>query len=233
MSIIAFGLAALGLLALFRVFRRMMRRGLAPTRLSPEKKPSDLGLPCRNLAIPTAREKCLQGWLVLPEMAVGMADGHGIPGIISGQQKVFPASMHAFPGLGASEDRRTYPRALTAAWLGTESRQSSSPGPGAASGRLGLLADRCPLPKRLRYHLEHDPAIETLARRTFLSLVAQRCPDRSRCLVLACVQHHPKTAERLCWHTFWPARTPAANCLHQKRTPRSTPCFAGFFVYTF
>ena len=31
------------------------------------------------------------------------------------------------------------------------------------------------VPKRLRYHLEHDPAIETLAVRVFLSVVEQRC----------------------------------------------------------
>ncbi|WP_434735597.1 transposase zinc-binding domain-containing protein [Candidatus Accumulibacter propinquus] len=88
------------------------------------------------------------------------------------------------------------------------------------------------VPKRLRYQLEHDPGIETLTLRIFLSVVEQRCPDRGRCLVLACLQHHPKTAERLRWHTFWPARTPAANALQPKRTPRLTPCFAGFFVYT-
>jgi hypothetical protein len=29
------------------------------------------------------------------------------------------------------------------------------------------------VPKRLRYHLEHDPAIETLALRIFLSVVKQ------------------------------------------------------------
>jgi hypothetical protein len=39
------------------------------------------------------------------------------------------------------------------------------------------------VPKRLRYHLEHDPAIETLALRIFLSVVEQalrRAPARRR-----------------------------------------------------
>lgn len=37
----------------------------------------------------------------------------------------------------------------------------------------------------------------TLAVRIFLSVVEQRCSDRGRCLVLAYVQHHSETAERL------------------------------------
>jgi len=45
-------------------------------------------------------------------------------------------------------------------------------------------------PKRLRHHRKPDPVVETMVVRIFLSVVGQQCPGRSRCPVLASVQHY-------------------------------------------
>ena len=62
--------------ALFLAFDRLVRRGLAPARIPPDETPADLGLDYAEVAIPTANDKQLQGWLV------GMEDGISRPAVV-------------------------------------------------------------------------------------------------------------------------------------------------------
>lgn len=73
-----FAVSALLVLA----FHRLLRRGLAPTRLVETRTPADLGLAYRQQRIPTANGRTLHGWLVpapaaAPAPAVVLLHGWG------------------------------------------------------------------------------------------------------------------------------------------------------------
>lgn len=80
MQAVFVSLAALGLILYCLGY--LIRRSLAPERISPAINPGDLGLPFADLSIPLARDKSLQGWLVLPEINPDEPQTAPVPGVI-------------------------------------------------------------------------------------------------------------------------------------------------------
>lgn len=64
MTPIVLAAAILALTVVFVTFRFVVRRGLAPARVSESQTPADLGLAFEAVRIPTANRKTLFGWLV-------------------------------------------------------------------------------------------------------------------------------------------------------------------------
>jgi hypothetical protein len=96
--------------------------------------------------------------------------------------------------------------------------------------RLPVRQCALSVPKRLRYHIQHDSAIEALALHIFLSVIEQEWPDKVEVWFRHAFSITLKV-QSVCdgIRSAPPGYRPQTLC-SKNEDPAERPCFAGFFV---